>query len=222
MIVKVVLCAVFSVSAAEVTRIHATSTGYETMLSTYLSGALAGTGLAATASYDVASGGWTGEYTPIGGTTNAQILAKFQDCAFISAYQTTLNEQTQLSDVVVTHACVVASGVDCTTTDVISCSSSAPTTEPTSEPASGENGSGEGSGEESGGSGGLSTGSIAAIVVCSLLALGVVVAGVFLWFFFKSSTTAVNPAALGGTGVAFGKRVPRLIISADALSGATV
>ena len=125
-----VLCAIFSVSTAQVTRIHATATGYESMLNTYLAN-----------------------------TT---------------------------------------------------------TTEPTPEPSSGEDGSGDTGVIESG----MSTGLIAAIVAASLVALGAIVAGVLVYFFFSSPATTVNPAALGGTGVAFGKPVPRLIISAEALSAA--
>ena len=200
-----------TVSKGEVTRIHATSTGSEPLLSTYLSGALAGTGLAATASYDMTPGGWTGEYTPIGATTNTQILAKFKDCAFISAYQTTLNEQTQLSDVVVTHACVVESGTDCSSADAISCSSDE-TAKP--EPASGEDGSGETASED----GKLSTAAIAGIVVGCVLGVGAIVAGVLTWM-FMSKPPASNPAALAGTGSDFGKRVPILLISAETLAG---
>jgi hypothetical protein len=185
------------------------------MLNAHLSDALAGTGLAATATSHVSNGGFMAEYTPMYATSNAQLLAKFKDCAYVSAYRTSLSLKTNLSNIVVTHACVVESGTNCSSADAISCSSDEAAD---SEPASGEHGGEDGSGETTSENDKLSTAAIAGIVVGCVLGLGAIVAGI-LAYMFMGKPAAPNPEALAGTGVDFGKRVPSLVISAEALAG---
>ena len=185
------------------------------MLNAHLSDALIGTGLAATATSRVSDGGFTAEYTPVYATSNAQLLAKFKDCTYVLAYQTSLGLKTNLSNIVVTHACVVQSGTNCSSADAISCSSDEAVD---SEPASGEHGGEDGSGETASEDGKLSTAAIAGIVVGCVLGFGAIVAGVLALMFLREPATT-NPAALAGTGVDFGKRVPSLLISAEALAG---
>ena len=81
------------------------------------------------------------------------------------------------------------------------------------EMASGETGSGDSATSDK-----LSAGAIAGIVVGALLAVGGIVAGLLVWF-MSSGSPASNPAALAGTGASFGKRIPSLVISAEALAG---
>jgi len=206
---------VASVSRGEVTRIHSTSTGSESMLNGHLLDALAGTGLAATAISHVSDGGFTAEYTPMYATSNAQLLAKFKDCTHVSAFQTSLGLKTNLSNIVVTHACVVESGTNCSSADAVSCSSDE-TADP--EPGSGEHGGEDGSGETAIEDEKLSVSAIAGIVVGCVLGFGAVVAGVLAWMFMRTPSTS-NQAALAGTGANFGNRVPRMVISAEALAG---
>lgn len=86
-----------------------------------------------------------------------------------------------------------------------------------SEEMSGESGSGENGSGETGGDK-LSMGVIAAIVIATLVGAGAIVACVLAWFFCRAPP-APNTAALAGTGATFGKRIPSLVISAEALAG---
>tara|TARA_B110000858_G_C17644045_1_gene399527 strand:+ start:221 stop:781 length:561 start_codon:yes stop_codon:yes gene_type:complete len=184
------------------------------MLNGHLSNALGGTGLSATATSHVSDDGFAVEYTPINSTSNAQLLYKLKNCTYISAYQTSLDLTTNLSNIVVTHACVVESGTNCTSADAISCSSDETgDSEPSSGENAGEDGSGETASEDK-----LSTAAIAGIVVGCVLGVGAIVAGLLAWMFLRKPV-ASNPAVLAGLGVDFGKRVPSLVISAEALAG---